>query len=152
MSYGKSNGKPIVIVVEGPDKVGKTTFISEFNKKTSFRYLVLDRLTTSSMVYTTMFGRGEDVIEYYQDVQKTFGMNFSIVQVLLTSNNNDILERLRSVNEKLPKELDDIDEVKETFLRFSKSSGFNVVIINTSKDNVNEVVGKVEKFVEGLED
>lgn len=133
-------GKPLVIVFEGPDKVGKTTLVNAFNKSTDFKYLVLDRLTTSSFVYTEAFGRGDEVMEYFKEVNKAFKDNFTVVQVLLVSSEYDILKRLREAGEELPEQLADIDKIQSKFLKFSKESGFNLAIINTSEKTIDEAV------------
>ena len=132
--------KPLIVVFEGQDKVGKTTLVNEFNKASGFSHLVLDRLTTSSFVYTEAFNRGPNVMEHFKKVHEAFRDNFTVVQVLLVSNEVDILKRLHDAGEMLPKELSDIDKIQNKFLKFSKESGFNLVIINTSEKTIDEAV------------
>lgn len=143
-------GRPLIIVFEGQDKVGKTTIASEFNKATGFRYLVLDRLTTSSFVYTEAFGRGSEMMEYFKEVHEAFRDNFTVVQVLLVSNEVDILKRLHDAGERLPKELADIDKIQSKFLKFSKESGFNLVIIDTSTVSIDEAVDVVIDSIDAI--
>lgn len=142
--------KPLIIVFEGQDKVGKTTLVNEFNKATGFKHLVFDRLTTSSFVYTEAFGRGDKVMGHFKKVHEVFRDNFTVVQVLLVSRKEDILKRLRDAGEELPHELADIDEVQSKFLKFSRESGFNLVIIDTSTVPIDEAVDVVIDRVDAI--
>lgn len=146
--------KPLIVVFEGQDKVGKSTLVKKFNEATNFKYLVIDRLTTSSFVYTEAFGRGDDVMAYFNEVHETFKKNFTVLQVLLVSDEDDIIKRLNDAGEKLPKELADIKKVKEKFFKFSLDSGFELVTIDTSAKSIDEavrdVVAKVDYILRRL--
>ena len=48
----------MLIIFEGMDKTGKTSLINEFNKRTNFKHIVLDRGAISSYVYDAIYERG----------------------------------------------------------------------------------------------
>lgn len=141
--------KPILIVFEGVDKSGKTTLKDEFNKTTNFKYVVLDRLTTSSKVYNKAFGRDRN--KYYEDVRKAFARSFNVLEVLCICSTDEIKKRLDEANEKLPDELKDIIHVQSDFLiEVIKSDGFNNMIIDTTR-NIDECVKDIVDKVREME-
>lgn len=144
--------KPILIVFEGVDKSGKSTLIKRFNKKTNFKYVVLDRFTTSSKVYDHFFGR--DRTEYYNDIEIKANMNYNLLIVYCYAPIEVIKERLEAANEKLPKELSNIKEVKKHFEHTLKlrSNFTNVLNIDTSEDELkclDNILNKVEEMENG---
>lgn len=105
--------KPIVIIFEGVDKSGKTTLLNMFNKATNFGYVVLDRFTTSSKVYNTLFNR--DRREYYNEVEQSFLKAFNVLIVYCYCSPGECFSRLAMAKETLPEELHDIPIVKNEF-------------------------------------
>lgn len=141
-------GKPILVIFEGVDKSGKTTLNDKFNKETDFRYVVLDRLTTSSKVYNNLFCR--DRIDYYNKFEDSLKMTFNILVVLCECDTNLVIERLRKANETLPEQLKDIDKVKKSFYIEIERSFDNFMIINTEED-INDCVERIIKRVKEME-
>lgn len=140
----KKNDLPKIVIVEGIDKSGKTTLISELNKRLKFSPIILDRFTTSSKVYNKAFSRND--LKYFEEVEKQLKENFEPLIILCIANKLDIQERLLSVGEALPKQLRNIDYIQSLFIEEVKSFD-NVLILNTSKLNLKECVDKVlEKY------
>lgn len=52
-----------IILLEGTDCAGKTTFFRQINKNTSFRHIIIDRSFLSSIVYNSVMKRNEDIEE-----------------------------------------------------------------------------------------
>lgn len=142
------NKKPILIIFEGVDKSGKTSLKDLFNKKTNFMYVVLDRLTTSSKVYNNFFGR--DRLEYYKSFEANIRKSFDVLVILCECDTKAIIERLKSVDEKLPKQLEDIDKVKEAFAKEIDNSFDNYIVIDTLKP-IDECVDIIVKRVKEME-
>ena len=107
--------KELVIVFEGMDKVGKTTIKDIFNKKTNFKYLVLDRLFVSSLVYNELFKRKDK--QYYLKLANTFLDNFNVIVVYVSCSKEIQKNRLIENDEVLPKELKDYNKVNSLFLQ-----------------------------------
>lgn len=141
-------GKPILIIFEGVDKSGKTTLKDKFNKETDFRYVVLDRLTTSSKVYNNLFCR--DRIDYYNKFEDSLKRTFNVLVVLCECDTNLVIERLKKANETLPEQLKDIDKVKKNFYIEIERSFDNFMIINTEED-INDCVERIIKRVKEME-
>lgn len=140
--------KPILIIFEGVDKSGKTTLINAFNKATNFKYVVLDRLTTSSKVYNDLFKR--DNREYYESFENAIKKNFNVFVILCECNNEIIERRLIDNNEKLPKELIEISKVKESFYNEVYESFERYTIINTEND-INECLRLIIRAINDME-
>lgn len=131
--------KQPIIIFEGVDKSGKTTLLNLFNKYTDFKYIVLDRFTTSSKVYDVIFDRNSK--EYYKNVENKFFEDYNVTIVFCYCNNiNEIQKRLLEANEKLPAELQDIAMVQNLFkmeiMLRKKKNDCNIVEIDTSKNVV----------------
>ena len=107
--------KPTIIVFEGVDKSGKTTLLNEFNKKTNFKYIVLDRFTTSSKVYNSRFCRDTNDYMYYLNVEKVFYNNFDVIIVYCFTSQDIVIDRLKEAKEELPFELENIELVDSRF-------------------------------------
>ena len=137
----KNESKPILIIFEGVDKVGKTTIRDRFNKKTNFGYVVLDRLTTSSKIYNRFFGR--DRLGYYELVEDALIRAFNVLIVLCECDTEIILKRLEDAKEELPKQLKNIYEVKRAFREEVDRSFVNYIVIDTSNKEIDECVENI---------
>lgn len=141
-------GKPLVVIFEGVDKSGKTTLRDAFNKATDFKYVVLDRFTTSSKVYAKLFGRRYSA--YYDDVENTLLKNYNAVIIYCDCKNDMIRFRLKAANEVLPSELRNISKVKEMFIEelYKISDRCTLVFIDTMNDKdscVYEIIDAIHK-------
>ena len=137
----KNESKPILIIFEGVDKVGKTTIRDRFNKKTNFGYVVFDRLTTSSKIYNRFFGR--DRLGYYESVEDALIRAFNVLIVLCECDTEIILKRLEDAKEELPRQLKNIDEVKRAFREEVDKSFVNCIVIDTSNKEIDECVENI---------
>lgn len=144
--------KPILVVFEGVDKSGKTTLLNLFNRKTNFKYVVLDRFTTSSKVYDYFYGR--ERFGYYNHVEVLAEEDYNILVVYCHAPSEMIRDRLRQANETLPKELSNIGEVKMYFEYILDYASIfsNVLKIDTSEDKLKcliTILNKVEEMENG---
>lgn len=142
--------RPILIIFEGVDKSGKTTILNEFNKKTNFSYVVLDRLTTSSKVYNELFER--DRLKYYEDVERKLLESFNVLVVLCECDTELNKKRLKKANETLPKQLENVDMMKRKFYDEVEKSFINFMLVDTTFKNIDECVEDVIKRVKGMEE
>lgn len=127
--------KQIMVVFEGMDKTGKTTLLREFNKRTGFKYVVLDRFTTSSKVYDHFYGRKR--FKYYDKIEKVFAKKFAVLVVLCSAKEEDVKNRLKSVGEELPIELANVVSVDDCFFRMWYEGHLkHCLCLNTSERNV----------------
>ena len=145
----RNEDKPILVIFEGVDKSGKTTLKDEFNKRTNFKYVVLDRLTTSSKIYNEFFER--DRLEYYENFEDVVRESFNVLVVLCECDTSLIVERLAKANEKLPRQLENIDEVKKRFEEVLERSYENYTVIDTSKTSIKECVESIIAIVNRME-
>lgn len=145
----KSEDKPILIIFEGVDKSGKTTLKDTFNRFTNFKYVVLDRLTTSSKIYAKYFGR--DGVEYYKGFERKILENFNVLVVCCVCDTGVIEDRLDKAGEALPWPLRNIEAVQNDFVKEVKSSFANHLIVNTSEHDVNECVLDIFLKVQSME-
>lgn len=147
--------KKVIVIFEGPDKTGKTTLLREFNKQTNYKYISFDRLTTSSKIFGKFFKRNtKEDLEYYKEVENELEKVFTVVYIFCTASLFDIRYRLTKVKEELPKELQDIEAVKQAFLEEyleKADSSKNVLLINTSANTPEHLVNVIKRYVELVE-
>lgn len=139
--------KPTIIIFEGVDKSGKTSLKDEFNKRTNFSYIVLDRFTTSSKVYNDSFNRDKKNILYYDEVEKIMSEMFNVIVIYCCCDTHIIKERLIANNEVLPDELKFIDEIKYKFYNELKKSKYShILYVDTS----NDIDSCIEYIIENI--
>ena len=118
-----------IIVFEGPDKSGKSTLVREFNKATNFAYLVLDRGTVSSKVYSELFGRGD--YDFYDKLEKELIGAVKVLYVCCFCDVGTIKLRLKEHKEILPPQLSNIENVTKAFLEEVKTNNKDYLLLNT---------------------
>lgn len=141
--------KPIIVVFEGVDKSGKTSVRDRFNSITDFKYIVIDRLTTSSKVYNKIFGR--DRYKYYDEIERRIKDAFNVIIVICKCDDRIIKQRLKNAKEELPTKLKNIGKVSDEFEEEVRKSFDNFIIVNTSVASIDVCANEVKKFVESFE-
>ena len=139
----------MLIIFEGMDKTGKTSLINEFNKRTNFKHIVLDRGAISSYVYDAIYERGNrEKYDFFVDMVK----KVPHIVFLCIAKDSTIMKRLECANEKLPEKQKEIgiERIKDLFLEETAISGLNFMLINTEYD-FNETVDSLVNFIEEYE-
>lgn len=151
--------KPTIIIFEGVDKSGKTTLLNMFNKRTDFKYVVLDRFTISSKVYNLMFKRDDKNMEYYNNVEQTLLKNFNVIIVYCFCENEfKIKDRLKAAGEELPRPLEDVKFVNDRFrhemIVREERKDCNVIWVDTNngvEECILQIVDEVESICNTME-
>lgn len=85
--------KPLLIILEGGDKVGKSTIYQQLRRRTNYGPLVIDRFTGSNIVYDTFYERGRDIQEYYS-TEDAINSIFNVVVFVLVCHPATQLDRI----------------------------------------------------------
>lgn len=134
-----------IIILVGPNGVGKTTIKKELEKKTNYKYFVIDRLI-DSFVYKKLFNRtlptDLDILSFEIDLNKIS----KVYLIYLTADTDTLIKRIR---EKNGTETNDfINKTKDLFENdYLKKTNFNFIKIDTGKNNITKTVNKIIKFV-----
>ena len=141
---------PLLIAFEGVDKSGKTTLMRKFNEVTNYKYVCVDRFVISSMVYDELFGRNRK--KYYKKLLKKLKKS-NVVIVFCNCSQSLVRARLEAAKEVLPKELENIDDVEDTFIEFisENEDKFAKVISVSTTVSIESCVKRITDEIENLE-
>jgi len=147
----------MLIILEGMDKVGKTTLISHLNKATDFKHIILDRGSISSYVYDAIYKRNiRKGYDFFTDAVK----KMPHIVFLLVADKKVIANRLKQAGETLPalQQKMEIDDIQIMFYDEAKASGLNIEIvasdvfdIETTTVYMVKIIERKEAALEGLE-
>ena len=132
----------MILIFDGPDKVGKTTLINEINKITNYQYIIIDRGPTSYIVYDKLLNRENfnRKIEYLKDLKDLENVNH--LCIYLEATDEDVEKRLQEVGEEPINGIHhsefDTEFNRELFEREHIYS--NTIVINTSDFSIEENV------------
>lgn len=143
-------GKSKVLILEGVDKVGKSSVHQAFRRMTKYGPLAVDRFLGSNFVYDSFWGR-EHHIKNYSLKERSFGNLFDVYLVyLVCDDKEDHEKRLIDGNEDMYfpsiKHIDIVDKL--FYLYYSLSVYKNKTIIDTSGNTAYEVAELIVKFME----
>ena len=133
-----------LIVFEGIDKVGKTTFHKEFDQYVKYRYLTCDRLFLTYISYAQRYKRPIMV----ESLNNWLYFNKDqIIIIYVTASNETLLKRYKEVNH----ENINIDKDKRAFvssISYLQDRGIKVININTDNqtpiESVKEILNQLD--------
>lgn len=146
----KSNDD-FVIIFEGCDRAGKSTLLGMANKATNFKYWVLDRSPISSLVYDSVYCRGN--AKYIQKTLKSLRMNFNILVVYIYADEDKILDRAYKTGEIIPLELSNFKDLDDRFrkaildFKAIKSDKWFEAIFVENNESIEEAFAQVIKKI-----
>ena len=144
----------MLLIFDGPDKVGKTTLINAVDKATNYQHIMIDRGPTSYIVYDKLLNKdatGQRKFEYLRDLKDLEKVQH--LCIYLEANEEDVDKRLSEVNEKpingIPHVEFDTEFNKELWQYHHRCK--NTIVINTSdesiEDSVNYILTTVNKLL-----
>ena len=136
----------MIIVVEGCDKVGKNSLIKELHRQTNFKHICINRFIGSHIVYGRFRHRHPDYKEYFEYDKELSKLPF-VKQVILIASKKDLIERFKEHNETDIRE-DEIATVLTLYENYSKQTKLPTLVLDTSKNTINECIFKILKFIE----
>ncbi|HJX50140.1 MAG TPA: hypothetical protein VJ438_01625 [Candidatus Nanoarchaeia archaeon] len=138
--------KPKLIMLEGPDKVGKTTIYQALRRNTNYGPLVIDRFLASNWVYDSFYHRQNPHIVNYLKIEKKMKKTFDCYLILLICKKSSMQKRIEMSNEQLLQTHTSIDDVVGLFDRYFGGSTFNKIKINTDESLVS-CVYQIKEFI-----
>lgn len=135
--------KEKIIIFEGVDRSGKSTLKDALNKKTSYKYWVLDRSPISSLVYEKCFNRHNE--QYWKNIYFNLATNFDVKVILCINKSEVIQQRLIDTNEKLAKEVSNITYVQNLFKETLQLLSQEYLLVETN--DVSKSLEKVLNYI-----
>jgi len=133
--------KPILLIIDGMDKSGKTTLINFINKKTKYAPLILDRGPIGYKVYSEIFKRQNTPADYDM-LEKTL-LKSKHLCIYLYADEQEIKNRfLTSGEKKVPL---GIRAHLNIYKKYYLKSKLNKLAINTTLLSVEETFDIIAK-------
>jgi thymidylate kinase len=141
-----------ILVFEGPDKVGKSTLISEINRRTDYEYLCVDRFTGSAWVYDRLSKRRTRQAELTATEEELAGLKTTRIFNILLKCDKDILRRRILDSERQKKSrINMLKQAIDLYEEYARTvSVLPFIEIDTTErsigSTVDEILGKVNKL------
>lgn len=138
------------ITIDGIDKSGKSTIISEIFKRTNGTVLIMDRSLSGWHFFNELMERYNKNSSYkkdYNDKLKDFRKVVDL-SIILELNEKDWKNRCKEHKEEpLIGNLPFLEHQKELIRWFDKAKYRNVLKLNTSELTINECINKIMKRI-----
>lgn len=90
--------EPKLIIIEGTDRVGKSTLIEELHKATNYKHIINDRGVLSNIVYSQVYGRmTPELSKQYKELEKQIAKTNHLV-IYLTCDAKILEQRRKDTN------------------------------------------------------
>lgn len=142
----KSKVKPDLVILEGPDKAGKSTIYQAFRRATNYQPLVIDRFLGSNIAYDQLHGRtrkGPDIIKGYYETEKKLLQIFNPLVVYLSAPTDILIGRSEFAGDIEGEEFD-IRNIGFYYNLYLKNTPLEVLQIDTSVYSIDEVVRTIK--------
>ena len=139
------NGKPILVILEGSDRSGKSTIYQALRRATNYQAFVIDRFVGSNFAYDRVFDRENREPEYLQLEEKLSDI-FDILVVFLHADDEILFSR-----ESTDEERRDIISVKEPYRIYKEQTSLPVLSFNTGEETVEEIVEDLAERIRNRE-
>lgn len=127
------------VVVSGPDRSGKDTLIQEIHKQTKFNHCVMNRGPICYSTFIEYYDRDYKKINEAMLIDEGMANISGATLIYVTANTEDLVQRCKDTNH----EVLDFDYQKSLYSKyFEKSKIENKLTINTSEENMEEVIKK----------
>ena len=131
------NSQPKILIINGIDRVGKGTFISEVDKQTKYKHITIDRGPDGFQAYCDIFNKGEELREYYEQMDERLSNNPDVLNIYLTCDTEELINRCKETDH----EILDFDFHKKYMEKYFKKSKIkNKIVIDTTNTHVKEHV------------
>lgn len=134
--------KPDLIILEGPDKAGKSTVYQAFRKATFYQPLVIDRFIGSNIVYDQLHDRLDKHTAHY-NMEVRLKDIFNPLVVYLWAPDHVLMRRSDMAGD-LDEEREDIEGIHEYYEEYLRLTPLEILTIDTSIIPVDEVVKTIK--------
>lgn len=136
--------RPDLVILEGPDKAGKSTIYQAFRKATFYQPLVIDRFIGSNIVYDQLHGRisPKNIDKYYQ-MEKDLLEIFNPLIVYLHAPVEILLKRSMMTGE-YQREKFDIRYIGYYYEKYLESTPLESIEIDTHTHTEEKVIEAIQ--------
>ena len=143
--------KPLLIVLEGGDKVGKSTIYQALRRATHYQPFVIDRFIGSNIVYDKMYGRTS--IADNRAAELALMEKFEVILVLLDAPEEELILRIEANEEGADKAiaLDNICDTKPLFKDYFLAAPYHHKILIDTTHAVDECVREITDYINEID-
>ncbi|MCM8804224.1 MAG: hypothetical protein NC833_03100 [Candidatus Omnitrophica bacterium] len=121
-----------IIILEGIDKVGKSTIKEKIHKMTNYKYIIVDRFIGSNYVYSKFKNReNDDELKKYLELEKKIQSIDNFYFIYLYTDKKDIIKRIKQTKE-IDIKIKDIDKLINIYEEYLLQTSLDYYRINTS--------------------
>jgi thymidylate kinase len=136
--------KPTVVVLDGPDGVGKTSVRMLFRSD----YFVIERFTPSLYAYTAFFRRQLNM-DYVWDIEKGFQTAFQVAPVMLFCDYQELFKRYMAGIHKYKYSVEDLANIQDLMMEFvNKHSTFTWFKVDTTTKPPEQIYEEIRRKFE----
>jgi len=138
--------KQTIIILESTDGCGKTTIKKALEKKSNWKYIVLDRFAGSGIVYDKMYNRPNResaLLKLELDLKDIA----DVYLVYLDCNLKVQLKRLKSKKEE-KQIVKKIEKSKVLFEDYLDKTYLDFTVIDTSNNSINKCCELIQEFID----
>jgi thymidylate kinase len=137
----------MIVILEGMDKVGKTSVKEALRRAYDNKVIIVDRFTGSNFVYALFHGRETiDQAKQYLLIEEKM-KDFPILPVYLIASSDKIAERIEKHNE-TDIGVSDYDSLKKLYDLYLKMTPFDYFKVDTSERTIQDTVVMIIEEVE----
>ena len=138
--------KPQLIILEGVDKVGKTTVYQRLRKITEYEPLVIDRFHASNFAYDIFWGRSHHIKNYFEK-DKQLDRIYDVYYIYLVCAPDVLFKRLKKEENLKSKPIIGINKIDKLFKMYFDITPLKKMVIDTSYPEPGVVVNHILNFI-----
>lgn len=139
-----------IIILEGTDKVGKSTIYQALNRASNYKYFVIDRLTASGIVYDEVYHRDNRSEEIKSLETELSNLNTAEVYLVYLFCDRHIQARRISQEDELSTDrLKNLDFANSLYIYYLQNiCKYKHLMVNTTNKSVSETVQEIMSTIE----
>ncbi len=141
--------KPILILLEGPDKSGKGTIYNALNKALDYSAIVVDRFIGSYVAYANLVGRDTPSESDLYHAEEGLHRLFTPLVVYLHAPTTELLARSMN-NGEIAEEEFFIKNITPHYDTYMEHTTLNTISIDTAIYTVDECVSIIKDIIDIL--
>lgn len=135
-------------MIEGVDRVGKSTVYKAYRKLTNYGPLVIDRFLASNFTYDIFFERNPYLRpeKFIREIEKNLMKTFDCVLLLLVNSDRNELRRRMEDDGKVVYSNEEIDVLDSLYYWYCRNTKFRCMIIDGRYFSPEEIVSRFLDF------
>lgn len=147
--------KPTLVILEGPNRAGKSTVFKALLRDSDYQLYVLDRFTGSHIVYDKLWKRRETPEEHRFSIERAMKEHFDPLVVylyapigVLKSRDEEMKTHSCDSFDLIEKRVGDIEEICAHYEDYLSKTPLEYISIDTNRQSVEEIVASIKHHLD----